>query len=111
MVMALGAAGARASDAPPPTWRTLAACAAAYQVNARAADPDRSADMAKSMAGVADDYDKAAIRAYLGERKGAVTAARDAVRGHEAAKLRAFAGRPRKEVEAAIDACPQVEVE
>ena len=113
--VALAGAGASAKDEEgddkSAEWQKLSACAAAYRVNAKGKDPSRAADMAKSMAGVADDYENAANRSRRQERGGGVSGARQAVRDLVSANMRTFAGKPRADVEAFIEACPQIEAQ
>jgi len=91
----------------PPRWQVLADCAAAYEANARIADPDRPAAMIAQVSDVAADYMKAAEAAYPGGPKSRKAAHRR-VAAQVAARTRAYATRPREAVEAVIDACPQV---
>lgn len=104
-------AEALAKDQEVADWQKFSACAAAYRANAKVKDPGRAADMAQSMAGVADDYEAAANRSYRHERGGGVSGARQAVRELVSAHIRSFSRKPREEVEAFIEACPQIEAE
>jgi len=88
----------------PPRWQVLADCAAAYQANARVADPDRPAAMIAQVSDVARDYIAAAEQAYRPRGP----AARQAIAARVAARTTAYSARPREAVEAVIDACPQV---
>lgn len=101
----LAAAGAEAA----PRWATLSDCAAAYQANARIADPDRPASMTAQISDVADDYAKAAVAARRRAIPSSAAAARRAVAARMAKTAARDSALPRAAVEKIIDACPQVE--
>lgn len=106
MAAALGTAAA--AQPPPADWRTLAGCSAAYRVNAQLADPARTASMTAQISEVADDYAKAAAEAYLRATGVRPATARGAVAAYAARRGQALRKRPRRSVEAFIEACPQV---
>lgn len=91
------------SLAKAPAWTVYADCAAAYQANARIADPDRPAAMTAQISDVAKDYEAAARAAYR--------PAKDAgrvVRARIERQATVYSAQPREVVEKIIDACPQV---
>lgn len=98
-----------AAAATPARWTTLADCAAAYQANARLADPDRPASMTAQISDVASDYAKAAAHAYRQQAGGTASQSKHAVDARIASKTSTFGARPREEVERFIDACPQTD--
>lgn len=108
-MMALGAGlAAAASLHAAPRWQALADCAAAYQANARIADPDRPAAMTAQISDVADDYAKAAAAARRRAIPSSSTAARRAVAARAGKAATRDAALPREAVEKLIEACPQV---
>jgi hypothetical protein len=108
-LLALGLPPASAEAAAPARWTALADCAAAYQANARLADPHRPASMTAQIADVASDYAKAAAHAYRQQAGRTAPHATHVVDARIATKASSFGGRPREEVERFIDACPQIE--
>jgi len=95
--------------AAPAAWTSLAACAAAYRVNAKVVAPDRPAGMAAQVSEVADDYEKAAAQAYQRATGVRPAEARGKAAAYAARRAADFARQPRRRVEAFIDACPQAE--
>src|SRR4051812_36127675 len=77
-----------------PAWTVYADCAAAYQANARVADPDRPAAMIDQVSDVAKDYEAAAKARYRPARR-----ARAAVRDRIQRLEKVFAAQPREAVE------------
>jgi hypothetical protein len=109
IVAAVALCGAAQAGARKPDWRAFADCAAAYQANARIADPDRPASMTAQISEVADDYLAAAAKRRRQQLKGTAEAARQAVEAYAAERSAAFAAQPRKQAERFIEACPQVD--
>lgn len=112
--MIIGAVGAVvlwgtgfAAPAPHPDWRTLADCAAYYQVNARIADPDRPATMSAMVDETAQEYVAAAMARHRRATHGSADAARTAVEARVKATAIGVAPKPRTQVEKLIEACPQ----
>jgi hypothetical protein len=105
MVAMLAAVSVAQADAE---WRAFAACAAAYEVNAQVADPDRPASMRAMVSEVANDYRRAAEDAYRGAAKASAAQAREAVAAEVARRTAVFRPKPRTDVEKVIDACPQL---
>jgi hypothetical protein len=103
------AAAVLAGAAPAQDWRTLAACAAAYRVNAKVSAPDRPVSMTGQVSEVAEDYEKAAAAAYRQATQVREATARGAVAAYAAKRGTAFGKQPRRTVERFIDACPQLE--
>jgi hypothetical protein len=97
-----------AGATPPPHWTILADCAAAYQANARIADPERSASMTAQISDVAGAYRKAAENAYRSQVSGRAARSRKSVSARIAHQASVYGARSRQEVEALIDTCPQV---
>jgi hypothetical protein len=107
MIAALAACAApRAHD---PRWMAFADCAGAYRVNAAIADPSRPASMTAMVSESADDYEKAARDRYVLEPHTTAEQAQRDVAARVSAKVKAFSGKPRGEVEKFIDTCPQTE--
>ena len=108
--LALGVVAAGlAAAAPSRDWRTLAACAAAYRVNAKVADPGRPASMSGQVSQVADDYEKAAAAAYRQAYGVREATARGAVAAYAARRGSTLGKQPRRRVERFIEACPQLD--
>ncbi len=103
VVAALAWPQAGVTAAKEPAWTVYADCAAAYQANARIADPDRPASMTAQVSDVANDYAAAARARYRPAK-----AARARVQTRIERQTRLLAGQPREAVEHIIDACPQV---
>jgi hypothetical protein len=103
LAAALAWSGAGLTAPKAPAWTVYADCAAAYQANARIADPDRPASMTAQVSDVANDYAAAARTRYRPARE-----ARRAVQARIERQTKLFAGQPRETVEHIIDACPQV---
>jgi hypothetical protein len=90
-------------------WKVLARCAAAYEVNAQVSDPERPATMKAMVSDVAADYRRAAEARYRKAMKASSAMAHKAVGQEVAQRVAAFRRKPRTDVEAVIDACPQPE--
>lgn len=107
-LLTLGALAACASShGSEAHWGAFADCAAAYRVNAAIADPTRAASMTAMVSETADDYERAARARYVEANRTTADQAQRDVAARVAAKMRAFTGKPREEVEKFIDACPQ----
>lgn len=104
----VGLALAAQAAAATPSWKVFAACAAAYEVNAQVADPDRPASMRAMVSEVAADYRTAAEGRLRQAEKLAADAAREAVAAEVADRVAEYRPKPRAEVERTIDACPQI---
>jgi len=105
LIAAAGPAGA----APAAGWTVYADCAAAYQVNARLADPDRPAAMTQQISEVAGDYAAAARTRYAHGARAAKAAVAKAVAARIEREAARLSGQPREGVERIIDACPQLD--
>lgn len=105
--MILAALLAAATSAARPDWQVLARCAAAYEVNAQVADPDRPSSMKAMVSDVANDYRRAAETRYRRTAKASTVSAQRAVSDEVKRVANTFWPKPRTEVEAVIDACPQ----
>lgn len=113
IAIALAIAGSSVSafaGGPPPKWRALADCAAAYRANSRIPDPNRAGSMAAMISDQADDYQKAAQKAYGHDPAAAKQGgsyAKTFVSTYVERRSAAFSKRPRADIEHFIDACPQ----
>jgi hypothetical protein len=110
----MGASGLAASNVPlhaasQPKWTALADCAAAYEANAKLADPDRPASMTAMISDVANDYAQAATKAYNQQAGKSGSGSVDLIKVHIAKQTTIFSKQPREKVEKVIDACPQID--
>jgi hypothetical protein len=92
---------------PPPRWTVMADCAAAYKANAAIKDPTRPSSMRHMIASQANDYVKAAVKAYRDQAKASDGQARRSVADYVAKASAALSHKPRSENEHMIEACPQ----
>lgn len=107
VVIAVLAAPAAALAAPQPGWTVMADCAAAYKANAAIKDPTRPSSMKHMISSQANDYVKAAVKAYKDQAKVSDGQARQSVTAYVAKTTANLSHKPRSENERMIEACPQ----
>ena len=91
-----------------PSWKVYADCSAAYEANARLADPGRTADMRASIGDVAIDYQVAAVPLYRHQVGGDAEYAVNGTVAYIKSRTPAFAAKSRKDLDSYIEHCPQV---
>lgn len=87
------------------TWDKLASCAGALRVTAKAA---ATPEEKKAATARAEAYFNASMAAHRTERRSGASAAREAVREHDAANVRGFSKEPAEDVEAFVNGCPEL---
>ena len=109
------AAGGRSANDQPqpsakPSWEAFADCAAGYQANikSRQSDPARTSAMRNMIQEQADDYLRAAVRAYVQSHHATEEAATKAVNTRiDGATDRFVAMDKAGELDRFLEACPQ----
>lgn len=91
-----------------PSWKVYADCSAAYEANARIADPERSTEMRDSIGDTAIDYQVAAVPLYRHQVGGDSEYAVNGTVAYIKSRTPAFAAKSRKDLDAYIERCPQV---
>lgn len=105
-------ASAFAADTAPPSWQVYADCATAYRANwlDRLDDPNRTHEMRNMIESQSQDYEKAADRAYVAEKKTSEDAAAKDVKAYVQGRIDHFVAMDKaRELEPFIDNCPQLE--
>jgi hypothetical protein len=113
-LLTLAVSAAIGAQPATPSWQVFADCSAAYQANwlDRLNDPNRTHEMANMIQGESHDYEKAASRAYVSEKKAAPHAALKEVRTYVKERVNHFVAMDKSnKLEGYIDNCPQIDID
>lgn len=105
-----GAANRQSESSTKPSWEAFADCAAGYQANikSRESDPSRTPSMRNMIQEQADDYQRAAVRAYMQARNTGEAAATRAVNARIGTAVDRFVAMDKAgELDRFLEECPQ----
>jgi hypothetical protein len=95
-------------------WQAFADCAAAYRANVknRESDPSRTPEMRSMIEEQADEYNRAALRAYVQARHANEEAASEAVKARIDGSIDRFVAMDKAgKLDRFLDECPQLDAE